>query len=107
MSKLQFTTITNFIKVSWCATNMLNLFDRHSLLVRKEISITEQFDSTICRYGYLSPEQAQPVHREVAALCTELRPQALNLVDAFGIPQPFLGAIACDWVEYNSWQNVL
>lgn len=74
---------------------------------RKEINITEQFDCIICRYGYLSPKQAQPVHREVATLCTELRPHALNLVDAFGIPKPFLGAIGFDWVEYNSWENVL
>jgi len=60
-----------------------------------------------CRYGFLSPEQAQLIHREVAAICAELRPQALHLVDSFGIPQPFLGPIAYDWVESNSWEYVI
>lgn len=58
------------------------------------------------RYGYLSPKQSQVIRTEVATLCGDLRPQALNLVDAFGIPEPFLGPIAFDWVEYNSWSNV-
>ncbi|XP_024393119.1 acyl-coenzyme A oxidase 3, peroxisomal [Physcomitrium patens] len=58
------------------------------------------------RYGYLLPKQSQLISTEVASLCGELRPQAVNLVDAFGIPQAFLGPIAFDWVEYNSWNNV-
>jgi len=58
------------------------------------------------RYGYLTPKQSQLIRTEVATLCGELRPQALNLVNAFGIPEPFLGPIAFDWVEYNSWSNV-
>jgi acyl-CoA oxidase len=58
------------------------------------------------RYGYLLPNQSQLISTEVASLCGELRPQAVNLVDAFGIPQAFLGPIAFDWVEYNSWNNV-
>jgi len=58
------------------------------------------------RYGYLSPKQSQLIRTQVATLCGELRPQALALVDAFGIPEPFLGPIAFDWVEYNSWSNV-
>ncbi|KAG0599354.1 hypothetical protein M758_12G146000 [Ceratodon purpureus] len=58
------------------------------------------------RYGFLSPEQSQLIHREVAVICGELRPQTLHLIDSFGIPQPFLGPIAYDWVEANSWNNV-
>jgi acyl-CoA oxidase len=59
-----------------------------------------------CRYGYLSPAQSQLIAEEVSALCAELRPQALNLVNSFGIPQSLLGPIASDWIEYNSWENV-
>ena len=59
-----------------------------------------------CRYGFLSPEQSQLIHREVPAVCAELRPHTLHLVDSFGIPQPFLGLIAYDWVESNAWDNV-
>ncbi|KAH8932954.1 hypothetical protein BDL97_18G006000 [Sphagnum fallax] len=58
------------------------------------------------RYGYLSPAQSQLIAEEVSALCAELRPQALNLVNSFGIPQSLLGPIASDWIEYNSWENV-
>ncbi|KAG0576313.1 hypothetical protein KC19_5G071100 [Ceratodon purpureus] len=58
------------------------------------------------RYGFLSPEQSQLIHREVPAVCAELRPHTLHLVDSFGIPQPFLGLIAYDWVESNAWDNV-
>lgn len=92
--------------VSWCPMKMLNLFDWHSPKLEERSISLNKFGCTICRYGYLSPKQAQLVHREVATLCTELRPQALHLVDAFGIPQPFLGPIGFDWVEYNSWKNV-
>jgi acyl-CoA oxidase len=60
----------------------------------------------MCRYGYLSPAQSQLIAEEVSALCAELRPQALNLVNSFGIPQSLLGPIASDWIEYNSWENV-
>jgi acyl-CoA oxidase len=67
--------------------------------------VVEFYES--CRYGYLTPRQSQLIHTEVATLCGELRPEALNLVDSFGLPQSFLGPIASDWVEYNSWKNVL
>ncbi len=39
-------------------------------------------------------------------LCAELTPQALSLVDAFGLPSELLGApIANDWVAYNETDN--
>lgn len=58
------------------------------------------------RYGFLSSEQSQLIHAEVPVLCAELRPHTLHLVDSFGIPPAFLGPIAFDWVEANSWHNV-
>eukprot|EP00249_Psilotum_nudum_P005913 c19319_g1_i1 orf=197-2248(+) len=58
------------------------------------------------RYSYLTPQQSQAIHGEVTKLCAEIRPVALPLVDSFGIPQMFLGPIASDWIEYNSWANV-
>lgn len=36
--------------------------------------------------GYLSPKQAELLRNRVHALFAELRPQAVSLVDAFGIP---------------------
>ncbi|CAM6111624.1 unnamed protein product [Calypogeia fissa] len=58
------------------------------------------------RYGLLSSSQSQIIHQEVAALCSELRPHALSLVESFGIPLELLGPIASDWVEYNSYKYV-
>ncbi|KAL3683937.1 hypothetical protein R1sor_001959 [Riccia sorocarpa] len=57
------------------------------------------------RYGLLSSTQSQIIHQEVAALCRELRPHALALVESLGIPRDFLGPIASDWIEYNSYKN--
>jgi acyl-CoA oxidase len=36
--------------------------------------------------GYLSPKQAELLRNRVHALLAELRPQAVSLVDAWGIP---------------------
>ena len=58
------------------------------------------------RCKYISPEQAEAVQAEVAALCKELRPQALALVGAFGLPQHLLAPIAFDWVDYESSKYV-
>jgi acyl-CoA oxidase len=60
----------------------------------------------MCRYGHLSTTQSQLIAEEVAALCAEVWPHALNLVHSFGIPQSLLGPIASNWIEYNSWANV-
>lgn len=58
------------------------------------------------RYGYITTEQSQAIQKEIVQLCTDIRPHALALVDSFGIPQPFLGPIASDWIKYNSWEYV-
>ncbi len=42
--------------------------------------------------GYFEPPKSEAVRREVNALCRELAPRALELVDAFGIPDELLGA---------------
>lgn len=36
--------------------------------------------------GYLSPKQSELLRNRVHALLGEIRPQAVSLVDAFGIP---------------------
>ena len=42
--------------------------------------------------GYFEPAKSEAVRREVNALCRELAPRALELVDAFRIPDELLGA---------------
>uniref|UniRef100_A0A5B7BDQ3 Acyl-coenzyme A oxidase n=1 Tax=Davidia involucrata TaxID=16924 RepID=A0A5B7BDQ3_DAVIN len=68
------------------------------------ISLEE--DAAFLRYGYLSMENAAAVRKEVAKLCSELRPLALALVSSFGIPDAFLSPIAYNWVDANSWSSV-
>lgn len=63
-------------------------------------------DAAFLRYGYLSVENACAVRQEVVNLCSELRPHSLALVSSFGIPDAFLGPIAFDWVDANSWSSV-
>eukprot|EP00741_Cyanophora_paradoxa_P016561 tig00020927_g15991.t1 len=46
------------------------------------------------------------VHRLVVRLAAELRPAALDLVDAFGLPAGLLGRCAFDWVDYNASANI-
>ncbi|KAL5573649.1 hypothetical protein UlMin_023246 [Ulmus minor] len=60
-------------------------------------------DAAFLRYGYLSPDNAAAVRKEVTKLCSELRPNALALVSSFGIPDAFLSPIAFNWIESNSW----
>ncbi|GAB4859614.1 Acyl-coenzyme A oxidase 3, peroxisomal [Ancistrocladus abbreviatus] len=68
--------------------------------------ITMEEDASFLRYGFLSMENAAAVRQEVQKLCSELRPHALALVTSFGIPNAFLGPIAFDWVDANSWPSV-
>ncbi|KAG0449348.1 hypothetical protein HPP92_027388 [Vanilla planifolia] len=62
-------------------------------------------DASFLRYGILSPSNAASVRKEVMKLCSEIRPQALAIVDSFGIPDSFLGPIAFDWIQANSWSE--
>lgn len=54
------------------------------------------------RLKVLSPEVAERVHKAVPELAAELRPHALPLVDAFGIPPHLLAPIAYDYVNHNA-----
>ncbi|KAL6056786.1 acyl-Coenzyme A oxidase [Balamuthia mandrillaris] len=55
----------------------------------------------------LSQEQGRLVGDHIRVLCAELAPQALHLVDAFGIPDHMVQApIALDWQKFNEVDNV-
>lgn len=58
--------------------------------------------SVFLRVGALTTKQADRVDDEVSALCTELRPQALHVVNAFGLPPVALAPIAFDYESHNS-----
>ncbi|XP_073016740.1 acyl-coenzyme A oxidase 3, peroxisomal-like [Primulina eburnea] len=70
------------------------------------VSVTLDEDAAFLRYGYLSTEHAATIRKEVSKLCSEIRPYALALVTAFGIPDAFLSPVAFDWVAANSWSAV-
>lgn len=42
--------------------------------------------------GYVEPTKSKAIRKQVNALCDELRPQVVHLVDAFGIPKSCLRA---------------
>lgn len=69
------------------------------------VLVTLEEDAAFLRYGYLSTNNAAAVRKEVAKLCSELRPNALSLVTSFGIPDAFLSPIAFNWIEANSWSS--
>ncbi|KAL6323360.1 hypothetical protein AAG906_029367 [Vitis piasezkii] len=80
--------------------NMLSLLrSMHVLIILEE-------DASFLRYGYLSPDNAVGIRKEVTILCSELRPHALALVSSFGIPDAFLSRIAFNWIDANSWSLV-
>ncbi|EPS63701.1 hypothetical protein M569_11080, partial [Genlisea aurea] len=66
------------------------------------VAATLDEDAAFLRYGYLNTESAAAVREEMPKLCGEVRPHALPLVTAFGIPDAFLSPIAFDWVAANS-----
>jgi acyl-CoA oxidase len=47
-------------------------------------------------HGYLTASRTKALAATVNALCAELRPHARTLVDAFGIPEPWLAAPMLD-----------
>lgn len=56
--------------------------------------------------GVLSPNQGKKVPEYARALCENLGPHAISLVDAFGIPEHMRYApIAGDWKKYNETDN--
>ena len=43
-------------------------------------------------HSRISPGRAKAIGAQLNALCAELRPQALSLVEGFGVPEAWLGA---------------
>ncbi|KAE8724976.1 GTP-binding family protein [Hibiscus syriacus] len=70
--------------------------------LRSLYALTCTEDASYLRYGYLSVENGANVRREIAKLCSELRPHALALVTSFGIPDAFLSPLAFNWIDANS-----
>lgn len=54
------------------------------------------------RVGALGRRDGERVHNAVQELCTEIKPMALHLVNAFGIPPHLLAPIAFDYVKHNA-----
>ncbi|XP_019172426.1 PREDICTED: acyl-coenzyme A oxidase 3, peroxisomal-like [Ipomoea nil] len=63
-------------------------------------------DAAFLRYGCLTTDNAAAVRKEIATLCSELRPHALALVTSFGIPDAFLSPIAFNWIDSNAWSSL-
>lgn len=57
--------------------------------------------SSFLRVGALNPKDAERVNVEISALCKELRPQVLHLVNSFGLPPHVLSPIAFDYLSHN------
>jgi acyl-CoA oxidase len=56
--------------------------------------------------GVLSPRLGKQVPAVGRKLCKEIAPLAIDLIDAFGIPEHMCYApISRDWVEYNGFDN--
>jgi acyl-CoA oxidase len=68
--------------------------DEHPLLGRvlalHGLSVIEADRAWFVEHGYLTAARTKAVTSAVNALCGELRPHARELVDGFGIPQPWL-----------------
>jgi len=56
--------------------------------------------------GLLNPSQADQVLEINRRLCSELAPNSLALIEAFGLPEEMLQSpIASDWIGYNAYDN--
>lgn len=69
-----------------------------ALYVARRIDLQPDF----LRLRVLSPLVADRVHEAVLDIAKELRPHALHLVNAFGIPPHLLAPIAFDYAAHNS-----
>lgn len=84
------------------STNSKGLTDIVTLCGR--LMFVHRFDTApvFMRCGALHPAQGLAVQAAVDRLCEQVRPQAIHLVNAFGIPPHLLAPIAFDYVEHNS-----
>lgn len=56
------------------------------------LSTIERQRGWFLEYGYLEGKKSKAIQREINKLCREIRPDAVALVDAFGIPESCLKA---------------
>jgi acyl-CoA oxidase len=56
------------------------------------LSVIERDRAWWLEHGFLSGDDSRALQKEVNALCHELRPHALDLVDGFGVPDALLRA---------------
>ena len=63
-----------------------------STLIREYLLLGLRFDRV--EDGYVDPWKARAVRKQVEALCDEVKGAALDLVDAFAIPDACLAPIA-------------
>ena len=56
------------------------------------LSVIEADKGWFLEHGRISASRSKAVTAEVNRLCQALRPHARALVDAFGIPEPWIGA---------------
>ncbi|GAB2693312.1 acyl-CoA dehydrogenase [Thalassiella azotivora] len=56
------------------------------------LSEVEEHRAWFLEHGRITPAQSKQVTTAVDRLCGELRPHALDLVEAFGVPEPWLTA---------------
>ena len=62
------------------------------LLVLHGMAVLDHEQAWYLRHGLLEPERARAMRRELHLLCRELRPDAVAIVDAFGVSPELLGA---------------
>ena len=56
--------------------------------------------------GLITPEQAGELVDVNRQICAEIAPLAMDLIDAFDLPEDMLAApIASDWVKFNERDN--
>lgn len=58
------------------------------------------------RVGALKRQDGERVHHAIQALCADIRPIALHLIDAFGLPPHLLAPIAFDYVAHNGMSRL-
>ncbi len=66
---------------------LIELRDLHAL------SVIEADSAWFMEAGYIEPTKARAIRRQVTALCKAIRPQATHLVDAFSMPEAFMGSL--------------
>ena len=63
-----------------------------TLLMLYSLDAIERDRGWFLESGYIEPAKSKAIRREVYALCSELAPMTVGLVDGFGIPEAFIRA---------------